>query len=406
MVNRSNKKLAESSSDSAPVQSLLGSPSSSIVSPRTSIDSKAEESALEPGSEEPGLEVTSLVTNSLQDKAHTPNLVNPIQDLTENGNPEDRPVPCSSTQLHVAQSSQSASDIIKSVLPNPLPSESITKEASVVAPAPYEETLAQMRSDYESAELRRQEETHVYLERIDALQAKLQYLTNEAIANARKATSDGQGGVAEAKLAAKDEKIALLMDEGQKLSQMELRHLSTIRNLRAKSIEDTKQLSHARKTVNDYQNALQVAEERGKQVEMVERNEVERSKILQRVEKELEKSRAENQSFTTLIVELRQQVAQAKASYNPEDTNIYRNMLESEQSLVSGLRDDLASMKIEKELAVERHRARVQEMHDKTERERERMKITNQELRGEIRVSRTLPMLIGQITLLLVGKGP
>ena len=384
----------ESSTGTATVQPLFGSPSSSIASPRTSIDSKAEESALEPGSEEPSLEVTSLITNSLHDDAHTPELVQPIQNLTENGNSEDQAVPRSSIQSHMAQSSRSASDMNESGLSNSLASENIVKEASVVAPAPHEETLAQMRSDYESAELRRQEETHIYLERIDALQAKLQYLTNEAIANARKTTSDAQGGVAEAKLAAKDEKIALLMEEGQKLSQMELKHLSAIRNLRAKSIEDAKQLSHARKTVNDYQNAIQVAEEREKRVEMVERNEVERSKVLQRVEKELEKSKAENQSFATLMVELRQQVAQAKASYNAEDANKYRNMLESEQSLVSGLRDDLASMKIEKELAVERHRARVQEVHDKTERERERTKIVDQELRGEIRVSRTLLILI------------
>ena len=394
-MSRSNTKLTENSSTAtASGQPRVSSPSNSTASLQTTLDSKTDESALnthQSTGEEFVLRDPVLINNGLRDVAHTSNVVQPLEDSIEvYNNLINEVVPHSSTEYHVFKSLQPSLDVSKSAFADHLAFETVEKETSTIIPLQHEETLAQLRSDYESAELRRQGEMHEYLERIDALQAKLQYLTKEAIENARKSASDAQRDPVEARLAAKDEKIGLLMDEGQKLSQMELKHLSSIRNLRAKAIEDAKELSQARKSINDYQTTISVADERARRVETLERGELERSKVLQRMEKELEKSKAENQSLATLMIEIRQQLAHAKTSSKAEDAFRYRDMLESEQRLVSELRDDLSSMKIEKELTSERNRAHTRELQDKTERERERTKVTDQELRSEIRVKRAL----------------
>ena len=54
-------------------------------------------------------------------------------------------------------------------------------------------------------------------------------------------------GSTEAKIASKDEQIALLMQEGEALSKTELRHLQTIKKLRAKAAEDEKASNDIRK---------------------------------------------------------------------------------------------------------------------------------------------------------------
>ena len=71
-----------------------------------------------------------------------------------------------------------------------------------------EAEMQQMRADHETAEKQRQEEMHANLERIDALQAKLQYLARESVAAAQQANANASAGSLEEKLAEKDERIS------------------------------------------------------------------------------------------------------------------------------------------------------------------------------------------------------
>ena len=74
--------------------------------------------------------------------------------------------------------------------------------------------MATMREEHAAAEKQRQEEMHTFLEKIDALQAKLQYLAKETVAAAKEANS-ATATSEEKRLAEKDERIALLMEEGE-----------------------------------------------------------------------------------------------------------------------------------------------------------------------------------------------
>ncbi|KAJ8606981.1 hypothetical protein MRB53_040578 [Persea americana] len=117
-----------------------------------------------------------------------------------------------------------------------------------------------------------------HLERIDALQAKLQYLAKETVAAARQANASVKSGTPEAKLAEKDEQIALLMEEGQQLSKTELRHLQTIKKLRAKGLDDEKVLLEMRKKLDKAERSEMEQKHKVRRAEVSERAALDRCK--------------------------------------------------------------------------------------------------------------------------------
>ena len=301
---------------------------------------------------------------------------------------EDPPLPDSSSiNSHGSRSERPSLDSARDVA-NGIQTMASHEKLDEISPAvvlQYQESINQMRSDYEAAELRRQEETHEYTERIDALQAKLQYLTREAAEIARKGAAMAKPGSTEQKLAEKEEKIALLMEEGQNLSQTELKHMNTIRKLRAKSAEDEKRINLTKKTADELEKSMKAAQERAKRAEAAHREASDRAKSLQRVERELEKAKADNSSRASQITNLLSQLNQEmNAKGNGKAIN---EALEAERALTADLRDDLSNAKIEKELSDERHRAQIRGMQEKFDREREKTKISELELRGELAVS-------------------
>ena len=250
----------------------------------------------------------------------------------------------------------------------------------------YEEPIEKMRSEHESAELQHQEEMHWYLEHIDALQAKLQYLTKQAEVATTKIISESGVGSVEQMLAMKDQKIALLLEEGQKLSQTELKHMTTIRKLRTKAKEDEKILKQIEKQADELGDALKTAQQAIRASEASQRINADKIRSLAKVEEELAIYKLENGKKDTVIEELRNQLAHAMAASNTKELNNYTELLELEKKVVDELRDDLTNAKLDKALADERHQMQYRELQEKSERERERAKIADSELRSEFRV--------------------
>ena len=251
------------------------------------------------------------------------------------------------------------------------------------APAEYEQIITQMKSDYEAAEIQRQEEMHEYLERIDALQSKLQYFTRQANEIARNASSTADQGSPEQKLAFKDEKIATLMEEGHKLSQTELKHMSIIKKLRAKSDEDEKLLYEIRRAGERQARVTQEAQERARKAEATERRATERSRTLSKVERDLELMRVERENNISVIGDLRKELSDIRKAAEEADSKTHREALEAERKRRVELADDLARVKLEKE-TMERHTlAEIRELKEKMERDKERMRAAEIERQGE-----------------------
>lgn len=262
----------------------------------------------------------------------------------------------------------------------------------------YEQTIAQMKADHETAELRRQDEVHDYLERIDALQSKLQYLSKEAAEFAKAALSVAKTGSLEQKLAQKNEKIALLIEEGQKLSQTELKHMSIIKKLRAKSAEDESKVAELKRLGEKHEKASREAQERAKRAELAERRAAERTRIIPRLEKELETLRQDREVKIASIQELQRKLANATSLAREAESKDQAESLQFEQRLTADLRDEIANLKAEKEQGEKAYRTEVRELKERAEREKERARLAEIERQGEWNVS-----LAGSIPFLVVG---
>lgn len=247
----------------------------------------------------------------------------------------------------------------------------------------YESEITQLRSDNETSELRRQDEVRDYLERIDALQAKLNYLTKEAAEAAKNALADVKSGSLEQKVAEKDEKIALLIEEGQKLSQTELKHMSIIKKLRSKSGEDDKTVAEAKKTADKHQKVAKDAQERAKKAEVTERQAAEKVKNTGRLEKELEHLKLEKGANDNLIRDLQIQLATATSAAREAEERARAEALEQERKKTAELADELSNLRIEKELAEKSYQSELREWREKSEREKERARITEIERQAE-----------------------
>ena len=242
--------------------------------------------------------------------------------------------------------------------------------------------LSQLRQ--EQAE--RKEEIHAHLERIDALQAKLQYLAKAAAESAHKAAAEEASGSVDKKLAEKEEQIALLMEEGQKLAKKELALSNAIKNLRIKSSEEVKRAAEAKQKLAKTEQTLQDLSERTRRAEAAEKQAQIKLKTLSKIEKDVDALVVEREAAASTIAELRRQLAEADKRAEEAEKRVQSGALEVEKKAVKELTEELENSKIEKKLAEGRAKAQLREAKDEASRNEEKARALEIELRGEIAV--------------------
>lgn len=250
----------------------------------------------------------------------------------------------------------------------------------------YDEKLIQLTMEKEALDSRRQEESHALLEKIDALQAKLQYFAQEAAEAARTRSAESKQGSLENRIASKDEKIALLVEEGQKLSQAELKHMSVIKKLRAKAAEDEKVLAEAKRLSTKQEQIALGAQEKLKKAEVAERQAYERLKILATVENDLEVTKGEKWRSEALVSDLQKQLLELNSASRRAEDKAREDLLLAARKQMAKVEDDLSSLKAEKDIAEKQHQSSARDLRDKLDRERERGRVAEVEKQGEIRV--------------------
>ncbi|KAG5974353.1 hypothetical protein E4U55_008219, partial [Claviceps digitariae] len=255
----------------------------------------------------------------------------------------------------------------------PLPEQdSSTKEDNQ-----QQQQQAELTKELQELKNRQQEEIREYEERIDSLQSKLQYLSRTATESAKKAASSAASGSAEQKLAEKDEKIALLMQEGQKLSSNEHKLRATTKKLRALLGENEKQLADW-KTKRD--KAVSEAESLRARLDGSE----ETSRATAALRKEIDSLRRENSkkddAHRRLEQEWKNKMDQAEAFHR----DALNKALAAERQKQKTLEDSNASLASEKEAAAEHARQDEIEWREKLERAHERARKTENELKAEL----------------------
>lgn len=252
------------------------------------------------------------------------------------------------------------------------------------SPMELEAEMEQMRQDYATNEKQRQDEMHAYLEKIDALQAKLQYLARETVAAAKEANASTSAGNDEARLAEKDERIALLMEEGEQLSKSELRHMQTIKKLRGKATDDEKAATEFRKKFERAERAESDLKQRLRRAEAADRQASEKLKQIATNDKQVEELRIDRENASELIRRLTTQLKEAneKASAAEKAANV--RAAEVDKNRIDGLENELEDAQIEKKLADDRAVAETSKLREEADRHRERFALVELELKNEV----------------------
>ncbi|KAL3480202.1 TATA element modulatory factor 1 TATA binding-domain-containing protein [Aspergillus californicus] len=239
------------------------------------------------------------------------------------------------------------------------------------------------QTEKDAADSEIQEEIHGYIERIDALQSKLKYLTQEAAESARKAAATAEPGSVDKQLREKDEKIALLLQEGQKLTKTEMDHRTLIKKLRQQLAENSKVQTQAKKNNDRLERELANAEARAKRAEAGEKRAAGSLSAQTKATRELEAVTAERNALSQTVQEMKGQLTRAVSRADAAEAKANSDALEREKHRADQLEEDLSSARIEREIGEEKLRREINSLKENVEQEKERARILEAELKGE-----------------------
>lgn len=265
----------------------------------------------------------------------------------------------------------------------PLPA---TSPTSVRRASFLEAELSRVTKQHEEQVLNYQEELHGYLERIDALQSKLQYLASTASKDAHSAAEEADKGSFKQKLAEKDEKIAQLLEEGQKLSANEIKALGNIRTLRNRLQEEEKSKVELKRKVELAEQEVVEAKDRAKSAEEHDRIATEKLKAVPKLEREIQDLKAEVVAANAQIAELKKMLLEAEAQADEAEQRAQTDKVEEQIKVIAELNDELSNARIEKRLVEDRMRKEVNEVKEEAKRQQEKAKLAEIELKAEIQV--------------------
>ena len=253
-------------------------------------------------------------------------------------------------------------------------------------PSFLEAELSRVTKQHEDQVLNYQEELHGYLERIDALQSKLQYLASTAAKDARSAAEEADKGSFKQKLAEKDEKIAQLLEEGQKLSGNEIKALANIRTLRTRLQEEEKSKIELKRKLEVAEQDAVEGKDRIRRAEERDRNAADRLKGIPKLERELQDLKAELIASNAQIAELKKMLLEAEAQADEAEQRAQTDKVEEQMRAIAELNDELSNARIEKRLVEDRLRKEANEVREEAKRQQEKAKLAELELKTEIQV--------------------
>ncbi|KAK8028098.1 hypothetical protein PG991_005154 [Apiospora marii] len=231
-----------------------------------------------------------------------------------------------------------------------------------------------------------QEELHSQVEQVDALQAKLQYLAREAAESARKDASSAPGGSPEKKLAEKDQQIAGLLEEGQKLAGNEQKLRTVIKKLRAQIAADEKEANEQKMWRAKTEQELSSLRDAVHAADGVKKANDESQKTISQLKKDVDKLKSTIASKDATIAELKSQVQEESERAKSMAAKSNDQVREAGQAKIKELEETVATLEVEKNLFADRAKAQAAELKEKSERASERARVVELELRGEVQV--------------------
>jgi hypothetical protein len=229
-------------------------------------------------------------------------------------------------------------------------------------------------------------ETHDYLEKIDALHSKIAYLSSQTYTNATAASEAAKSGSMEQKTAEQEAKIAQLIQEGEKLSHDQLKYSRVIKSLRSRVLEQEKSGAELRKKLEKSEAHNKELLDLLKSTQSREKAAHDRISALSKVEKDLVIATSEKKEALKRVQELMKDLQEADQTADNAMKNAQSGRLNEQMRLVSELNDELSNARIEKKLAEDRAKSEVKDVKEAFQREAEKTKLSELELRTEVQV--------------------
>ncbi|WZH39540.1 TATA element modulatory factor 1 TATA binding-domain-containing protein [Fusarium acuminatum] len=405
--NRANDRLQARLAKAIASRTSQSSPRSSIDTARGSVDKER------PSSTEPVITRQSTDTPELKPAESESSTEVPTPVIE----PPSPPAQEQNTQSEEAEDKEKSDKDLRRDIPTPIivepasdvePQDAPTQEVtdkSEAQPAPTNDEpdiskpmetqkavnvpteSLQKDQDTNQADKARLEEVQEYIEQIDSLQAKLQFLSKNAADAAKQAANSADAGSVERKLAEKDEKIALLMEEGQKLSTSEQKFRTTIRKLRSQIAENERQAYELKKDKEKAAAEAEALRSRINSKEEQERRNEEVRKASAALQKEIDVLKkdktAKDEAYRRLEQQSKAKAEQAQTAH----TEALTRALDTEKKRQKELDNTIATLRSEKEALVEKLRLTEVEWQEKLDRAVERGRNVEEELKLELRAA-------------------
>lgn len=271
--------------------------------------------------------------------------------------------------------------------PKTEPTSKVEEPTPTPPPTTAPEQAKSSNEELETIKARQQEEIQEYVERIDALQSKLQYLSKNAVDAAKKAKGAAAKGSLEQKLAEKDERIALLMGEGQRLSTTEGKFRTTIRKLRAQMADLEKQVDELKKgkeksdaELDAMRSSVNSNEEQEKRNEEVRKASAALEKQIDALKKDVA---TKDEAYRRLEHDAKVKAEQAEFA----SAEALNKALATEREKQKDYESTIASLRAEKEAVADKVRSDAAEWQEKVHEATERSRRLEEELKLELRAS-------------------
>ncbi|KAL1898640.1 hypothetical protein Cpir12675_001844 [Ceratocystis pirilliformis] len=198
------------------------------------------------------------------------------------------------------------------------------------------------------------QELNDYLERIDNMAAKIQFLTDDVLKNALKSKNDTSTNGIERQLAERDTQIAQLIREGQDLSLENQKCRTAIKNLRAKLLDQSREMEVTKAKLENstaQASSLQIALDTNNGLE----KDLKKAQIfISRLQSESSKLNFELQTKDATIQSLNMEIQTLLDVRDASVVDKHPHQLDTDILLNNELQDTIASMQIEKSLGAER----------------------------------------------------
>ncbi|CAM1507338.1 Fc.00g069790.m01.CDS01 [Cosmosporella sp. VM-42] len=309
--------------------------------------------------------------SSKKDEVETPEHPT-AEELTAEPTPSDAPV--SETATNDDAQPEPAIETSETEQPDSEPASAAQRQAEI----------SHITQELGNIKARQEDEIQEYVERIDSLQAKLQYLSKTATDAAKKAAAAAPAGSAERKLAEKDEKIAALLEEGRKLSNSEQKFRTTIRKLRTQLTDNEKQVDELKK---DKDKAISESEALRSRMSSEEKEKLqeEARKVNANLQREIDALKKDNAAKDETIRRLGHEIKTNTEQAEISTSDALNKLRATEQGKQKVLEDTIANLRTEKDSLSDKTRLETLEWQEKLDRAVERGRTVETELKHELR---------------------